>query len=195
MFDIENGVFILRAQPPHNGHIEMVKYMFSRCRNCLLIIGSANKENDERNPLPIKMRLKMMHEALQEHALIHDRLKIITMNDWSAEDDYMSVKTWGRYLFYNIANALNARTVTMFYSDDKEIMLNWFRGTEIEPFVDFCFIDRDKVEDGVSATLVREAILNDNVNYLSTHCPKITVSSRFEIKEILENLPKALPRK
>lgn len=195
MFDIDNGAYVLRAQPLHNGHLEVIKYMFSRCRNVLIVLGSANKANDLRNPLPIDMRLTMLKETLADMHMLTDRVKIITLNDWSTEDDYGQAKTWGRYLYYNIVNALNAKTITMFYSDNKDIMLDWVRGTEIEIFVDYCFIDRDAVEDGISATKVRDAILADMVPFLEKFCPPATVMRRGEIFEILQALPPSLPRK
>lgn len=61
-FDIM--VFIGRFQPYHIEHHKIVKYALEKSRFVVMIIGSADKAPDIRNPLSVRQRISIMERAL-----------------------------------------------------------------------------------------------------------------------------------
>ena len=64
------GVILFRAQPFHNGHLNMIQKAFQDCQktnsDLYIFVGSADKSGTKRNPLPIEYRLMLIEGALHE---------------------------------------------------------------------------------------------------------------------------------
>ena len=156
------GVILFRAQPFHNGHLNMIRKAYCDCvetdSELYIFVGSADKEGTRRNPLPINIRLSLikgaLHESFSADALRH--IHIIPLDDLTDESD--NSYNWGRYLFIKMFNETHDSDMTIYYSDDPRIMLGWF-DEEDRWLLRFKFLDRI---DDVSATKVREAFMRDD---------------------------------
>lgn len=64
------GVILFRAQPFHNGHLNMIKKAvedtLSNNGDLYIFVGSADKSGTLRNPLPIDFRLMLIQGSLHE---------------------------------------------------------------------------------------------------------------------------------
>ena len=155
------GVILFRAQPFHNGHLNMIKKAFDDCRNnncdLYIFVGSADKSGTTRNPLPIDYRLMLIEGSLHEEFNSADlqHIHIFPLNDLTDETD--NSYNWGRYLYMKMLSKTHDTDMTVYYSDSPQIMLSWFSADE-RWCLRFKFLDR---YEGISATKVRNLICDE----------------------------------
>lgn len=145
------GVILARFQPIHNGHLELIKKASSENDEVLVLIGSIDKLN-ERNPIPWNIRKKLVETALKDIP----KVRIVELADLSDEGD--NSHDWGFYLYSNIVSCIGQANFTMYYSDGFEIITSWFPGFLLRNNVSLSLLARNTVEDGISATKVRNLI-------------------------------------
>lgn len=165
------GVILARLQPIHNGHIALIKTACEQCDKVYLFVGSADKIN-ERNPLPIHLRLQLIKEALEESKL-SNKVIVTPLDDLSSEDN--NSYEWGFYLYSNIVAKIKNSYFTIYYSDGFEIITKWFPGCILRNFVTLHLMARNAVEGGVSATEVRKLIVDKDITTLATKVPKCVI--------------------
>lgn len=176
------GVILARFQPVHNGHIALIKKACAENTKVLLLVGSAGVLN-KRNPIPLNLRVELLEAALEE-AGIRDRCIISPLQDLTNESD--NSKDWGFYLYANIVSIIKEAAFNIYYSDGYEIITTWFPKFILRDYISMTLMARTQVEDGVSATTVREAIVNDKD--LSNLVPECVVKASSFLK-ILITLP------
>ncbi|MDQ3970231.1 MAG: nicotinamide-nucleotide adenylyltransferase [Thermoproteota archaeon] len=59
-----NGLFIGRFQPFHKGHLATVKFALERVEQLIIVVGSAQKSHEPRNPFTAGERIRMIKESL-----------------------------------------------------------------------------------------------------------------------------------
>jgi nicotinamide-nucleotide adenylyltransferase len=59
-----NGLFIGRFQPFHKGHLATVKFALGRVNQLVIVVGSAQKSHEPRNPFTAGERITMIKESL-----------------------------------------------------------------------------------------------------------------------------------
>lgn len=175
------GVILARFQPIHNGHIALIKKACNENDKVLIIIGSADKLN-ERNPIPVSIRKELVDCALIEHNL-SEKCQVELLDDLSSETD--NNYEWGFYVYSNIVSKTNCSNFTLYYSDGFEIITSWFPGFILRNYVSLSLLARNSIEAGVSATLVRNLILN-NSQELTKHVPKCVIDNRKTIGAFIE---------
>jgi len=175
------GVILARVQPVHNGHMALIKKACAENEIVVFLVGSADKVNS-RNPIPISLRVQMLTEALTEEKLI-DKCKIIKLDDLSSESDN-SIE-WGFYLYAKIVDEIKSSCFTMYYSDGFEIITKWFPGFMFKSNVSLVLLARGSVEDGISATKVREAILTESKD-IQNMVPKSVYDKVITLKSFIE---------
>ena len=175
------GVILARIQPVHNGHMALIKKACEENESVVILVGSANKV-DSRNPIPVSIRIEMLKDALKEADLIN-KCKIVPLDDLTTESDN-SIE-WGFYLYTKIVDQIKDSCFTMYYSDGFEIITKWFPGFMFKNNVSLVLLARGTVEDGVSATEVRKAILDENQE-LKNMVPKSVYNNRNTIKSFIE---------
>lgn len=179
------GVFIARFQPIHNGHLEVIKRMVSENDRILILIGSSNKYGMIRNPLPCGYRKGLLVRALNSVNISLDNIKIDYLPDYSTENNEDDLLEWGDYLYYNIVSRIKSKKFSIYYSDNIKIISKWFTKHKNNVFIRH--IDRKNILDGCSATKIRKALLNKDMNYLDMYFPNM------ENKDfIINNLNKLL---
>lgn len=81
----EIGVLILRAQPLHAGHRDLIRQALKQCRTLVLLVGSANSPRTIKNPWTYRERHAAICTFLQ-HENIMDRVRIFPLNDYVYSD-------------------------------------------------------------------------------------------------------------
>ncbi|MDG6995019.1 MAG: adenylyltransferase/cytidyltransferase family protein [Nitrososphaerota archaeon] len=72
------GVYWGRFNPPHKGHLSVIK-KFNQRYNLIVAIGSSEHNNEKRNPFSGRER-KLMMEAYLKEQKIKD-VRVVTLND------------------------------------------------------------------------------------------------------------------
>ncbi len=182
------GVFLSRMQPIHNAHLWMIENALKENDKVLVIIGSSNKSGTERNPLPIDIRKSIVESAIYEHLknknYMQESIKIITLSDWSSEENNDD-KEWGRLIYYNVVGNMGVREFSYYSSENSEMIKGWFE-EELKERINFRFFSRNNEFNGLSATKVREAILNNDDEYIKKYCPIEVFERKNFIKEAIK---------
>lgn len=172
------GVILARLQPIHNGHIALIEKASEENDKVCVFVGSADKFN-ARNPLPINFRMQLAKEATKHI----ENVTILPLDDLTDESD--NSHDWGFYLYSKIVTATKEPNFTIYYSDGFEIITTWFPGFILRNNVSLNLLARNGVENGVSATAVRELILSDN-EQLKEVVPACVYEARESIKRHIE---------
>jgi len=171
------GVFLARMQPLHNAHLWLIDKALEENDKVLVVLGSENKVDMLRNPYNINLRKKMLRECYDTRK--NRKLRVVTIPDWSMESDTESDKIWGRYLYYNVVSRIGQKRFSIYYSDDVKILDNWFADTEIYEYITYRNFERANMFEGLSATKIRNAFIEGDIDYVKRYCPE-SVVSRFE---------------
>jgi len=54
------GIYWGRFNPPHKGHLQLIKKILREVDNLIIVVGSAQEKNTKRNPFSGKERKKMI---------------------------------------------------------------------------------------------------------------------------------------
>ena len=180
------GVLIARFQPLHKAHMYVIEKALQECDRVVIMLGSSNKDNMPRNPFNFRLRKELLSESLSnEHDMT--KIQIYQFPDWSEENLVTDDAVWGHYLYYNIVSRINQKNFTLYYSDDPQIVKNWF-DDEVKNYISFCFLDRKDVFEGLSSTKIREALLRfnaDDKKYLYKSLPEAVFDRVEELREII----------
>ena len=191
---MKTGVILARLQPIHNGHLALIKKAVAENDEVYIFIGSADKFN-QRNPLPISLRLQLTEEAIDfefgkpytnsegDIKKIKDRIHIVPLDDLTDESD--NSHDWGFYLYSKIVTETKNPCFTIYYSDGFEIITTWFPSFILRNNVSLCLLARNATVDGISATKIRKMIEEDS-NDLDAYVPKCVVDKRDTIKKHIE---------
>ena len=180
------GVFLARMQPVHNAHLFLVHKALEENDKVLIVLGSENKVDMLRNPYDISLREEMLRECLTDED--NKKLEIVTLPDWSMESDKENDKTWGRYFYYNVVSRIFQKRFSLYYSDDPKILDDWFNDTEVREFITYRNFERSELFEGLSSTKIRNAFINDDIDYIKEYCPE-SVQKRFDyLKKYYENV-------
>lgn len=178
------GIILFRAQPFHYGHLAQIKRAFSELRNndmdLYIIVGSADKFNTKRNPIPINIRLDLINGVLEKEFSFKQRqhIKVGSLVDLS--DEANNTYSWGNYLYNAMCQFSGDTEFIFYYSDKPEIALSWF-DDRVRNHICFKFLSR---VDNINATQVREYLLDNNIKELKKSLPDYV----FERKDILRDL-------
>ena len=86
------------------------------------------------------------------------------------------------------------KSFTIYFSDDKAIIEDWFQDKEIRKRIEIKTFERTELFENVSSTKIREAFLNNNKEYIEKSVPKAVLEKFEEIKEIIDKTYKAKRR-
>lgn len=77
--DFDCLVFIGRFQPPHLGHLAVIREALRQARQVIVLVGSAWQARSLRNPWRYEERLRMLRSAFEEEE--NARLKVVPLLD------------------------------------------------------------------------------------------------------------------
>lgn len=185
------GVILARLQPVHKGHLALIEKSIKENDETYIFVGSADKFN-QRNPIPIGLRIQLLRGAIEEsfpdfqwrdaynnYGDGQRTITIVPLDDLSNENE--NDHEWGFYLYSNIVSASGSPNFTMYYSDGFEIITSWFPGFILRNNVSLNLIARNTMEEGISATAVRDAIMNEDINLLQKYVTKNVIDMRESI--------------
>lgn len=92
------GLFIGRFQPFHNGHLEAAKFALGSVDLLVIVVGSAQKSHEARNPFTAGERISMIRAALDEAKIDAKRALLIPVPDvevhslWTRQVDMLVPK-------------------------------------------------------------------------------------------------------
>lgn len=189
---VKYGVFLARMQPVHNAHLYLINKALEENDKVLIVLGSENKADTLRNPYNIVLREQMLRECFDKSQ--NEKLTIVTLPDWSMEGDVSNVEIWGRYFYYNVVSRIGQKKFSLYYSDSPSILDSWFANTEVREYITYKLSERSQLFDGLSATKIRQAFIDNDVEYIKKYCPA-SVVNRFDYlasyyKDVTDN-PKA----
>ena len=139
--------------------------------------------------MDINLRREILEEALKEKygQDYKKRIIIAELPDWSMETDTLSNKEWGRYLYYNIVSRAEQKNFSIYFSDEPQIIKDWF-DKELMSRINFRLFERKDMFEGVSSTKIREAFLNNDKEYIEKSCPDAVLRRYDKIKGIIEGV-------
>lgn len=117
-----------------------------------------------------------------------EKIIVKKLPDWSSEDDTDSNLEWGRYLYYNIVSQIGCKNFTMYFSDEPEIIENWFQDETIRERIDLKTFERKNMFQDVSSTKIRNAFLNGDKDYISKSVPNAVIREFEKIKRIIDEV-------
>lgn len=107
------GLFVGRFQPFHNGHLATVKFALGKVDLLVIVVGSAQKSHEWRNPFTAGERARMIKESLDSDKVDAGRILIIPVPDvevhslWTGQVDMLVPK-------YDIVFANDSFTLMLF---------------------------------------------------------------------------------
>ena len=63
------GILVGRFQPVHIGHVQAIEFALENSNKLFIVVGSAEKSNQKRNPFTFEERKKMIELAINEKEL------------------------------------------------------------------------------------------------------------------------------
>jgi len=75
------GVYWGRFNPPHKGHLQLIRKILKEVDSLIIVIGSSQEKNTKRNPFSGKERKEMMEAYLKEIKIDMKRVKVIPIKD------------------------------------------------------------------------------------------------------------------
>ncbi|MEM4323359.1 MAG: nicotinamide-nucleotide adenylyltransferase [Candidatus Nitrosocaldaceae archaeon] len=137
------GLFIGRFQPFHNGHLEAIRFALKQVEILWIVIGSAQRSHEQRNPFTAGERLSMIRDTLLNTEIDPRRWYAIPLYDathhyiWSRELDMLVPE-------YDVVFTNDPITTILFKEIGKEVI-----GVEL------------KDRDNLSGTEIRRRIASN----------------------------------
>ncbi|NWG37026.1 MAG: nicotinamide-nucleotide adenylyltransferase [Nitrososphaera sp.] len=99
MQELTTGLFVGRFQPFHRGHLATVKFALKQVDNLVIVVGSAQKSHEPRNPFTAGERIAMVKAAIDaDNRIDSRRILIIPVPDvdvhslWTRQVDMLVPK-------------------------------------------------------------------------------------------------------
>lgn len=92
------GLFVGRFQPFHKGHLATVRFALGKVDQLVIVVGSAQKSHEPRNPFTAGERIRMIKESLDSDKIDAGRILIIPVPDvdvhslWTRQVDMLVPK-------------------------------------------------------------------------------------------------------
>ena len=142
----ETGIFILRAQPDHLAHLDIIKKMSEMCDQLIISIGSHNRPRSIRNPWTSTEREWMLNTSICEHLKINN-YKFQHIRDYMYNDYKWAAEVYSKAL-RNGATPDKKTCLFGHFKDDSSYYLNMFPQWDLHTL--------PVLHDGVSATRIRD---------------------------------------
>jgi len=110
---LTTGLFVGRFQPFHKGHLATVKFALGKVDKIVIVVGSAQKSHEHRNPFTAGERIRMIKESLDSEKIDTTKVLIIPVPDvdvhslWTHQVDMLVPK-------YDVVFANDSFTLLLF---------------------------------------------------------------------------------
>lgn len=85
----QTACFIGRFQIPHEIHFKIFKEAFRKYKSVYVLIGSANRSRDPKNPLSVDERISIFKEYMNNNLIPESAVKFIPINDFKSVDKWV----------------------------------------------------------------------------------------------------------
>ena len=160
------GVFIGRFNPPHLGHLNVVKYALENIDELLIIIGSAMQRPSLRNPFSTNVVKQLFRSMCIEHGLDVGRIKFEFVEDYI----YNELKWETR--IREIVHSHNKDTSNVFLTGFKKDNTSYY----LKAFPEYSDLPVTESYFNLSSTDIRKAILEGELSSYKDVVPKLLVS-------------------
>jgi len=164
------ALLVMRQQPLHNGHTNLIYKAMLENDKVIIILGSSQEKRTKRNPFSVPERISFMKQVFGESS----KLKIMALKDIGAS----SRTEWLDYVFENIEKQ-GLEQPNRYYSGDED-NASWY--DTINPITNkqIEVMKIDRLTSGVmSATEIRNSIYNGFESW-KKHIPECLI-------ELVEN--------
>lgn len=110
---LTTGLFVGRFQPFHKGHLATVKFALGKVDQLVIVVGSAQKSHEPRNPFTAGERIMMIKDSLASEKIDTSKVLIIPVPDvdvhslWTRQVDMLVPK-------YDVVFANDSFTLLLF---------------------------------------------------------------------------------
>ncbi len=180
----ESGVIVGRFQHIHIGHEKLINIGLSLCNKLLVFIGSSNESETKRNPYDVNYRKKLISTIYSDEV---ESGKIIIKPLPDFKDSTKLSPEWGKYVLSEAEDILNNIPSCIIYGKDKDIFKCFDKKT-VENLTEI-YVDRKSMQ--ISATKMREFLINDNEFEWRKYANSKIHSEYSNLREILNNIYKS----
>lgn len=167
----EYGLFLGRFQPFHDGHGSIVMNAWNDCEHLIIAIGSSQEGRTKKNPLTFDER-KTLIRALTWY---NKDITIIGIPDRENPRDDSS---WGEYVMNYVEKECGVRP-TIIFEGSEDARSHWYDTLDVEVKI------TDRNEDPISATMIRQMLLEDNRRGFTMNMPCGTWGFYEDLRNIM----------
>ena len=165
------GLYLGRFQPFHDGHGSIVRQAWIHCDKLIIAIGSAQEKRTKRNPLSYDERAALIYALTQ----FSNDIKIVPIFD---REEYADNASWGNYVLDQVEKIVGVRP-TVVFEGTEETHEHWWDDAGVE------VVKVDRNETPVSATQIRQILLDDDREGFTNNMPAGTWGLYDELREIM----------
>lgn len=165
------GLAVMRMQPMHNGHYELISRMMKEMDTVIIGLGSIQESGTINNPYTPKQRREMIEKVFGPTGK-HSKIKIVELKDLGA----VSKIAWSMHVFGKI-DGMNLPKPTHYYAGSKHDA-SWFNSINEEfgeGSLEINIVDRIRDTVCMSGTEIRKAIIDESDEW-KEFVPKVSVS-------------------
>lgn len=165
------GLYLGRFQPFHDGHGSIVRQAWVHCDKLIIAIGSAQEGRTKRNPFSYDERAALIYALTQ----FSNDIKIVPIFD---RDEYADNASWGTYVLDQVEKIMGVRP-TVVFEGTEETHEHWWDDAGVE------VVKVDRNETPISATQIRQMLLDDDKEGFTNNMPAGTWGFYDELREIV----------
>lgn len=152
------ALYIGRFQPLHNGHIIYIKNMLKENDKLIIVIGSAQEKNTDKNPFSVRERKKMLKLCFKHEHLKH--IKIISQKDYPNDNQKWLMKVLKKTGKFDNIYAGENQLVRKIFTDE---------GYEVKIFRRIQNISSTRIRDLIAKNKVWKHLVPQSVyNYITS---------------------------
>ena len=152
MYKYDSGLLCGRFQTFHIGHESLIETGLRLCDRLVILVGSAQESNTERNPYNVSTRIEMLKTV---YGSSNKKIIIEPLVDLTNENDI--TPQWGKYVLNAVDNILYKVPELMIYGND-ESRSRWFDLNDIKDCTEI-IVPRTRLP--ITATNLRELMMMD----------------------------------
>ena len=149
------GLVLGRFQPLHNGHVRVIETALKRCRTVLVFVGSSQASGTPENPFDYETRRKFLELVFGSKIIIAPLI----------DQGLGNVKAWGNFVLAEAKKYVPK--VDCFVLGQEAKNETW-----LDPKLGIDLIEIPRSEVPISATEIRQSILEENNDRWMEFIPK-----------------------
>lgn len=181
MKQFKTGLIVGRFEHIHIGHEKMINIGLDLCDTLLILVSCANEFGNFQNPYDYNYRVQLINKIYNEE-ISKGRIIIAPLDDTDLKKELSH--DLGTHILKECIKKLGLIPECIIYGKDKDIS-KCFDKEEVKNISEI-IVDREKLN--VSATKIREYILNDNMLKWKECVNEKIYDEYYTLKEILEEI-------